>query len=122
MIPWFGFAFENFFTNNALYFADRMGFADKVESYGPYYKKSEGVQVDLIYYRSDKTLSVCEMKFQNDPVSTEVIPEFKNKIRKISLERNFSAQKILIAPNGASEALIKADYFDLIVTAKELFR
>ena len=119
---WFGFAFENYFINNALYFAEQMGFGDRVESFGPYFKKGEGIQVDLIYYRSDKTISVCEMKFKSEPVSTEVIPQFEAKLKKLPKDKKLSIHKVLIAPNGASRALIQSEYFDLIVTSRELFQ
>jgi uncharacterized protein len=118
---WLGFAFENYFLNNALYFADIMGFADKVESFGAYYGKKEGVQIDLVYLRSDKTLSLCEMKCRTEIVSTEVIPEFEAKLKKFPRPKNYSIHKLLIAPNGASEALRKAEYFDQIVTSEDLF-
>ena len=121
--PWLGLAFESYIINNALYVAERLGFADKVESFGPYYRKGEsGIQVDLIYYRSDDTISVCEMKLQSAPISTEVIPAFEAKLKRLPpLKKSVRIHKVLIAANGISEALRVADYFDTVATADALF-
>jgi AAA+ ATPase superfamily predicted ATPase len=120
LIPWMGFAFENYVMNNALYFAEKLGFSDKVVSYGPYFKKTEGVQVDLLYLRSDKTLSVCEMKFRDAPISTEIIPEMESKLKKLPIKRNCSIHKVLLAPNGISEALRNSEYFDDVLVAEDM--
>jgi AAA+ ATPase superfamily predicted ATPase len=118
---WLGLSFENYFTNNAMYFAKVMGFSESVESYGPYFNKGQAVQVDLVYYRSDRTISVCEMKFKEGLVSTEIIPEMETKIKKLPITKTQSVHKILIAPNGVSKALRDSEYFDIILTAIELF-
>ncbi len=118
---WLGLAFENYFINNAMYFAEIMGFSETVESFGPYFNKGEAVQVDLVYYRSDRTISICEMKFREGLVSTETIPEMNAKIKKLPVLKTQSIQKILIAPNGVTESLRQSEYFDIILTAKELF-
>lgn len=61
--------------NGISYFAEKMGFAERVKSYGPYFGIKEKVQVDLVYARSDKTITLCEMKFHKRPISTEIIPK-----------------------------------------------
>ena len=118
---WLGFAFENYVINNAMYFAEKMGFSERVKSYGPYYGKKEKVQVDLIYARSDKTITLCEMKFHTRPISTEIIPEINRKIEKLPLKPSESLHKVLIAPNGVSQALLDCEYFEEILTMKDIF-
>ncbi len=119
---WLGLAFENYVLNNAIYFANLMGFGDLVESFGSYRSRESGVQVDLIYSRSDRTTSICEMKFSMTPISTEVIREFQIKLSKIPNRSKYSIQKILIAPNGVSSALAVSGYFDIILTNSQIFR
>ena len=121
LTPWFGIALENYIINNGIYFAEKMGFGDLVESFGGYYNKKESVQIDLIYLRSDKTVPICEIKFRQQTISTEVIPEYELKLKKLPLKPNYSIHKVLIAPNGVTEALRLSEYFDEILTSEELF-
>jgi hypothetical protein len=116
---WLGFAMENYVINNAIYFAEKMKFAKYVESFGSLYDKTNSVQVDLVYLRSDKTISVCEVKYKFEVISTEIIPEYEKKLNKLSFKPNYSINKVLIAPNGVSSALIKSEYFDHIITADD---
>lgn len=119
---WLGLAMENYVINNALYFANKLGFAKFVESFGSHYDKKNGVQFDLIYLRSDQTISICEIKHRNTMISTEIIPEFEAKIKKMKFAPKYSINKVLIAPNGVSEALIKSEYFDNILTVNDFFK
>jgi hypothetical protein len=116
---WLGFAFENLINNNALALAKKMGFLKYVESFGSYFSKSK-VQVDLIYIRSDNTISVCEAKFHSKPVSTQIIPEFQKKLACLPIPSKYSVHKILITASGATDSLRDAEYFDVILDAKDL--
>jgi len=120
MVPWFGFSFENFFINNAIYFSEKMGFKDKVQSFGPLFDKEAGFQFDLIYSRSDSTLSICELKFYQEKISTKVISDFESKLKKANFNKKFNLHKILVAPLGATEELIDSNYFDIIFTAEDI--
>lgn len=119
---WFGFAFENYCVNNAFLIANIAGFSDKVESFGPYFRKSEpGVQVDLIFKRTDKVITVCEMKYRSKKITAGVIPEVQNKIEKLKIPKGYSVEKVLLAPNGASDELIESGFFNNIVTTADFF-
>jgi AAA+ ATPase superfamily predicted ATPase len=120
LVPWFGLALENYLINNALFLAARLDFADKVESYGTYLDSSKKVQIDLVYLRSDKTITVCEIEFRTEKISTQVIPEFEEKLKRIKVPRLHSVTKVLVAANGASKELMAARYFDKIITSEDL--
>lgn len=120
--PWFGFAFENFCINNAILIAQLADFADKVESFGPFFRKSEpGVQVDLIFKRTDNVITICEMKYRNKKITADVISEVNQKINKLKIPKGYTIEKILIAPNGASHELIQSCFFNKIITLSDFF-
>jgi hypothetical protein len=115
LASWLGLAFESYVVNNAIYFAELAGFADKVESYGSFSSRDRSVQCDLIYKRTDETITVCEVKFQQEEVSVAVVPKFQEMLKKLPIKRGQSVQKMLIAPGGVSKAIGELEYFDTVV-------
>jgi AAA+ ATPase superfamily predicted ATPase len=120
--PWLGFAFENFCQKYAMNIASAAGFADEVIDFGPYFSFAEqkGFQIDLIYERTGGVLTVCEIKYLEAPVATSVIPELERKIALLPKKRGITVEKMLIAPQGASTALLESKYFHHVVTLDEL--
>lgn len=117
-----GFAFENFCMKNALLIAREMGFEDEVISYGPYFKRqSEGFQVDLVYKRKDKVITICEIKFYNKPVSAAVINEVERKVSLLKIPKSHALEKVLITANSAEDSLQKAGYFHHIINLQDWF-
>ncbi|MEA1969052.1 MAG: DUF234 domain-containing protein [Thermodesulfobacteriota bacterium] len=78
---WFGFAFERFCLKHSFYMAEKMGFADQIISFGPYFSREEQkFQIDLIFMRVDKVITVCEVKYYSKEISTSIIQEMERKI------------------------------------------
>ncbi|MBF0314923.1 MAG: ATP-binding protein [Oligoflexia bacterium] len=122
--PWLGHAFENFCLKNAEYLATKMGFNDQVISFGPYFKKeSSGFQIDLIYVRADKTITLCEIKYHDRPITTKIIREVEKKCDLLSpfLPRGHTLEKALISQYGPDKHLNDANYFHHFLSIKELF-
>lgn len=118
---WMGFAFENLCLKNAMYLAEKMGFADEVISYGPlFHRGSTNFQIDLLYLRSDNVITLCEMKYTNQPISTKVIPEVERKAKLIEAPARISIEKALITRMGVEQSLIDSDYFNYILTVDDL--
>lgn len=118
---WLGISFELFCSRNRTLIAEKLGFSDKVIKSGPLFSKKLGFQFDLVFYRSDKTISLCEIKYNELPLDTEVVKDFNNKLNKFLPPKGYSLEKILITKNGISNSLKKLDCFDHILEAKELF-
>ncbi|MGZ3748496.1 MAG: DUF234 domain-containing protein, partial [Pseudobdellovibrionaceae bacterium] len=118
---WMGFAFENFCINNAELIGKKLGINNLITSFGSHFAKSDGIQFDLIYIRSDETLTVCEIKYYTDPVSSLVIREMKDKLKNFKVPRGFSVVKALITVNGADKAVVESGYFDSILTVEDFF-
>ncbi len=123
---WLGFAFENFCLKNATMLAETMGFDEYVESFGPYfnqtrskkYTQGTGFQIDLVYKRTDKVITVCEIKFHQKPLTAKVIAEVEQKIKMLDIPKSYSIEKALITVNGADQGLTDSKYFDYILELK----
>jgi uncharacterized protein len=115
-----GLAFENFCRITAYELAAKMNFSDKLISFGPFYQKNE-FQIDLIYFRNDNVIVICEIKFTDKPVPASVIIDTEKKIYQMQSQfPSYTFQKALISASGAEKKLIASDYFDYILTAKEI--
>lgn len=119
---WLGLSFESFCTANALILAEAMGFRDKVLNFGPMFARGVGgYQIDLLFERSDNIITLCEVKYHNKPVNTDIIPEVTKKAQTYKPPRGFSMEYALIAPMGATLALKKSAFFHHIVMEQDIF-
>ncbi len=118
---WLGIAFERFCYKHADLIAEKLDFFDKVERAGPLFSIKMGYQFDLVYFRTDKTATLCEIKYYDQPVDTEVIKEFSEKLKKYVPPRGFSVEKVLITSSGVTDSLRKAEYFNHIFNIDQLF-
>ncbi|MFN7905473.1 MAG: AAA family ATPase [Pseudobdellovibrionaceae bacterium] len=117
--PWLGYRFEYFCHKNAMSIAENLGFADKVETFGPLFSNMKGGhQIDLLFKRSDQVLTVCEVKYIEGAVEPSVISEFERKISHLD-QKKWTIEKVLIAPHGASKSLHASNYFHEILDLKK---
>jgi hypothetical protein len=79
------------------------------------------VQVDLIFKRTDKVITVCEMKYRAKKITAEIIPELQIKIGKLKIPKGYSVEKVLVAPNGASNELIQSCFFNKVINLADFF-
>ncbi|MBI4582488.1 MAG: hypothetical protein HY717_00450 [Planctomycetes bacterium] len=116
---WLGLVFERFCRRRSFKIAEILGFSGVEYRCGPYFKRADkqGAQVDLVFDRKDRVLTVCEIKYQDSPVTKNVIPEFEAKLSLVNLQYR-SLQKVLIAPRGAEQKV--ADYFDKVIELEEI--
>ncbi|HSW94287.1 MAG TPA: ATP-binding protein [Gammaproteobacteria bacterium] len=119
---WLGFAFENYCLNNAMYLAKIMGFEDRVVQWGPYFQRGdEGFQIDLVYLRSDRVVTLCEIKYYDKEVPVTVVHEVEKKCSLIELPRGYTLEKALISRFGPERAVVDLDYFHHYVQGADFF-
>jgi hypothetical protein len=80
----------------------------------------QGAQLDLVFDRADRVLTVCELKYRNAPIGVEVIGEMQEKLGRIAAFEKRTVQKVLITKSDPTAALLRASYFSRIVKAHEL--
>ena len=119
---WLGYSFERWCRHYHIVIAKILGFSGVDYSVGPYFSAStpENFQIDLLFSRADKVLTVCEIKYTKMPTATAVIKEFERKLELLKAPSRYSIQKVLISAAGADGALRNAGYFDAIIDLKAL--
>lgn len=123
--PWLGLAFEVYLHKNAMWLANKLGFADKVVEFGPYLvinSTSQKSQIDLAFLRTDRVITMIEVKFGISKVGKEVIPEVERKalILSDSKYKDYSIEKILIATAEVDKKLLAMEYFHNVVSLEDL--
>lgn len=118
---WLGFAFERFCSRRRHQIASLLGFSAVQYQSGPFFNRSTspGFQIDLLFYRADRVLTVTEIKYTEGKTGTEVIEEFESKLRLLPVPKGAIIEKVLISATGASDPLIHRGYFDRILTLED---
>lgn len=122
--PWRGQAFERLCYEHRRLIADRLGFAAVAYQAGPWYKRGDaGFQVDLVYLRADRVITVCEMKFQDpeERVGKGVIADMRRKVARLPNPRGLAIEPVLITASEPTRDLVNEGYFNRILTLRELF-
>jgi len=122
--PWRGQAFERLCYEHRHLIAERLGFAAVTYQAGPWYKRGEaGFQIDLVYVRADRVITVCEMKFQDpgERVGTTVIAEVRRKIARLPNPRGHAVEPVLITVSEPTRSLVNEGYFTRILTLQDVF-
>ncbi len=123
---WLGFSFERFCRNSSERIASLLGFSGVRYQSGVFFKRRNindfGAQVDLLFDRSDRVKTVCEVKYQDAPVGLEVINAFEQKVSKLELKPSDSLQRVLITASGISQSLEERHYFDRVIGVEEMVK
>jgi len=116
-----GFASERFCLRHSGLLAGRMGFRDDVLLAAPHFGKGDQkFQVDLLYQRSDRVITVCEIKHRNKPISREIIPEMERKCRLLNIPAGYTMEKALVSLHGPDESLKETAYFHHSITLGDI--
>lgn len=98
-----------------------MGFRDTVLLAAPHFgKDDQKFQVDLLYQRADRVITVCEIKYRDKPITREIIPEMERKCRLLVIPPGYTMEKALISLYGPDEGLKKTDYFHHSITLADI--
>ncbi|MEA1911348.1 MAG: ATP-binding protein [Spirochaetota bacterium] len=122
-IIWSGFAFEKFCIKNNFLLAELMGFSEKIISASPYFGKNDSkFQIDLLFLRSDKVITLCEIKYRNSTISTKIIQEVERKVNLLKVPRGYTVEKSLISLYGSDKSLRDSGYFHHEVTLEQILK
>jgi hypothetical protein len=116
-----GLNFERFIRQHGTVIATILGFDGIDYDFGSYFARgTPGVQIDLVFERTDKVTVLVEVKYNRDPVGPEIVADFEKKCALYPLKSGRSIRRVLVAAGGASQGLVKLGYFDRIITLAEL--
>ena len=121
-----GYAFQEYCQQNVLRIAEILQFAGIQFKAGSYFarkinKEFPGFQVDLVFQRTDKVHTLCEIKYTRQPVGVEIIDNYERVVA--TYEKYFPGvriHRVLISAGGADEALKRELVFDRIIDLKDL--
>ena len=119
---WLGYSFERWCRFNHQRVAKKLGFSAVNYDVGPFFSRStpSHFQMDLIFRRADKVLTIVEIKYLRAQTPKTVIQEFERKMELFEMPSRYSVQRVLISANGCDQSVIDAGYFDDILTLEDL--
>jgi uncharacterized protein len=122
---WQGYAFERFCRRAHRQIARALGFSAVRYHHGPFFNRATdrsepGYQIDLVFDRDDKTLTLCEIKFTDTPISVAQGRQFQRKLQLFDPGRTDRIERVLISASGATEELRAGGYFDRVLTLEDI--
>ena len=78
------------------------------------------MQIDYLIQTRFNTLYVCEIKFFQAPIGTEIVKEMRQKTKALSFPRGYSIRPVLIHVNGVKEELEELEFFSQIIDFSQL--
>ena len=123
---WLGYCYERFCRKYHKQIATILGFPAINYRSGAYFNKKSafeepGYQIDLLFDRDDRVITLCEIKYTQGKVSSSVIDEFEKKLALFPNEKNKTLQKVLITNNSLDINMKKRAYFDRVINLDDLF-
>lgn len=128
---WAGYAFENICLKHSFFIKKALGFSSISAEVGPWQwipakgSKQPGAQIDLIFDRTDKVISLCEMKYYDGKflVTKKYLEELRYK-KQIFVEKTQTRKSIfyaLVTTEGLADGGYGNDIFPSIVTLEDFF-
>lgn len=122
---WMGFAFERFCLKQALHIQKHLRIDQLVKNYGSYFSRQttadNGLQIDLLFERHDRVVTLCEIKYTDRAIGTEIIPEIEKKTNLLTRFKRETIERVLITVNEPSKSLRESRYFHRILCLDDFF-
>jgi len=120
-----GLQFENLVSHNRKTLWKLMNILpEEIVMDGPFFQnktaRQAGCQIDYMVHTRFGTLYICEIKFSQKPVGSNVIEEMEKKIQRLKVPRGFSIRPVLIHVNGVESSVLDQQYFDKIIDFGQL--
>lgn len=125
MSQWHGYAFERLCRKHAIDLARHLGFSGINYRYGEWFRrdsKGSGAQVDLLFVRADRVLTVCEIKYVNRLSSASIGTAIEHQVTALrEAFPRYGIQRVLITTGTATGQENASRYFDHTVLAENVF-
>lgn len=121
---WRGLAFEDVCLRHEKQIKKALGFAAVACQSGPWLSKEETAQIDLLFDRDDRMITLCEMKFSSDTftVTQDYDAQLRRKLDRFVEETRCrkSVQLALVTTYGL-ERNMYSNRFQSVITMDALF-
>ena len=84
-------------------------------------EQNRKAQIDLVYLRADKTITVCELKYIESPVGLDVIDEMEKKLAIFPNKKQHTIERVLICATDPTQTLLDQGYFHRVLTIDDIF-
>ncbi|MBI1870687.1 MAG: AAA family ATPase [Chlamydiae bacterium] len=126
MAQWQGYAFERLCRRHSFEIATALRFSGIGFKSGSWFRSSkrngESAQIDLLFQRQDKVLTLCEIKYVQSLSGQKMIRDLENKIKVLQKYfPSYGIQKVLLLGRKISVGRTVHQAFDEILFAPELF-
>lgn len=123
-LKWLGYGFERLCRKQHRLIAGFLGFESVIYKSGAFFSrqtagKDRGFQIDLVFDRADRVLTICEIKYLQSKATRKIIADFDRKLEMFSNPKKATISKVLITTEGADNEL--TNYFDRILTLDDIF-
>ncbi|MBI4586856.1 MAG: hypothetical protein HY717_22815 [Planctomycetes bacterium] len=125
-LQWQGYAFERLCRKHSWQIADHLRFSGIQYKAGSWFdpksKTPGSVQIDLLFERADRVLTICEAKYADRLSAEKTIQDFERRCRAL-LQRypRFGLQKVLLLGKEIKVPAPLRRNFDEILYAGEVF-
>ncbi len=121
-----GFQFENIVLNNRSLIFKALGLKpEEILMDNPFLQRAtkiqEGCQIDWLIQTRTQALYVCEMKVTRSSISSSVMTEVKEKIRKLKTPKGVSCMAVLIHFGEIPELIKDEGYFYQCINFEDYF-
>lgn len=119
-----GLQFENLVINNHHALINALGLnpAEIVQA-NPFFQRKtstqRGCQIDYLIQTRFDCIYLCEVRFLRREISSGIIAEVKEKIKRLSLPKHMSIRPVLIHVNGVYEEVIDSQLFAHVICFSE---
>ena len=121
---WRGQAFEYLCYRHSQLIAEKLGFGAVSYRCGPWFQRGEaghGAQIDLVFQRADRVITLCEIKFQSASIGKSVIEEVEQRRAAFPNPKRHTIETVLITASPATDDLRRERYFNRILSLEDLF-
>ena len=99
-----------------------MDFFEQVKNVAPYFEnKSQKFQIDLVFQRTDKVITIAEIKFHKTRLKPTIIAEVEKKVQLLNIPKSITLEKALITIEGVEKSVAESGYFHHILTLEDYF-
>ena len=124
---WYGYSLETLCRRQAHLIARALGFHGVEYSCGAFFnratsKESPGFQLDLVFERKDRVVTLCEVKHNSTPITATKAREILSRFNRLETSPRYSKQRVLIATGEVSQEVRNGLFFDRILDATEVLQ
>lgn len=125
LFTWKGRVFEKMMVKHAADIAEALGL-QKVTTHHGLFSSDDNkdiCQIDLVFLRTDKTITACEIKYSENPIGMTQELTLQLKKQRDWLRRRYKNKRIeivLITNAPVSETVLRSDLIDTVVRAQDL--